>query len=226
MFSPDDAPIYVLETNTHKPGIYCLNDDLELNEELIEQSEHDPADIAEPVFEPKRFNELHKPLHCDVYRMSDEKLQAQADMAIVVRGQLAVQALAMDEKFKLVHPDGVVQDKRLDTLVQKRNQRPKFLKETFWKSGSDDFGPVAVRKRKHLCDLSPRELEAIVKSVNQDFLTYKATADLHGVKTALVQKIISDLKKNEDFINKRKQKLILKEEQVEQVERYSAALLQ
>ena len=146
-------------------------------------------------------------------------------MATVVRGHLVVQALAMDEKFKLVHPDGAVQDKRLDTLVQKRNPRPKFHKETFWKSGSDDFGSVAVRKRKHLYDLNPRELEAIVKSVNQDFLTYKATADLHGVKPSLVQKIISDLKKDEDFITKRNKKLILKEERVEQVKRYSAAML-
>ena len=65
-----------------------------------------------------------------------------------------------------------------------------------------------------------------MKFVNQDFLTYKATADLHGVKPALVQKIISDLKRDEDFITKRKQKLIGKEERVEQVERYAAALLE
>ena len=162
MFAPDDVPIYVLEANTHKPGIYCLIDDLELNEELIEQSEHDPDDIVEPVFEPKRLNELHKPLHCDVYRMGEEKLKVQADMVIVIKRKLAVQALAMDQKFKLVHPDGVVQDKRLETLVQKRNPRPKFHKETFWKLGSDDYGPNAVRKRKHLCDLCPRELEAII----------------------------------------------------------------
>ena len=84
MFAPDDAPIYALEASAHKPGVYCLNDDLELNEELIEQSEHDPGEIAEPVFEPKRFNELHKPLHCDAYHMSDEKLQAHAAMATVV----------------------------------------------------------------------------------------------------------------------------------------------
>ena len=74
VFAPDDAPIYVLEASTHKPGVYCLNNDLELNEELIQHSENDPDDIAEPVFEPKRFNELNKPLHCDIYRMSDEKL--------------------------------------------------------------------------------------------------------------------------------------------------------
>ena len=40
-----------------------------------------------------------------------------------------------------------------------------------------------------------------------------------------MQKIISDLKKDEDFITKRKKKLILKEERVEQVKRYSAAML-
>ena len=131
----------------------------------------------------------------------------------------------MDQKFMLVHPDGAVQDQRLDALVQKRNPRPKLRKETFWRSGSDDFGPVAVRRRKHLCDLCPRELEAIVKSVNEDLLTYKATADLHCVKPALVQKIISDVKKDEDFITKRKRKLLEKEERVECVKRYAATLL-
>ena len=65
-----------------------------------------------------------------------------------------------------------------------------------------------------------------LNSLSEDLLTYKATADLHGVKPALVQKIISDVKKDEDFINKRKRKLLEKEERVECVKRYAAVLLE
>ena len=66
---------------------------------------------------------------------------------------------------------------------------------------------------------------AIVKSVNEEFLTFKATAVQHEVKPILLQKIISNLKKDEDFINKRKQKLLEKEERVEHVERNASVLL-
>ena len=45
--------------------------------------------------------------------------------------------------------------------------------------GSDDYGIGRVRKRKHLCDLCPRDLEAIVTSVNEDFLTYKSGVYRH-----------------------------------------------
>ena len=224
VFAPDDATDTMLEASTNKPGIYCLNDDMYLNDELILQSEHDPDDLAEPVFEPKRFNQLNQPLTVDLYRMDKLQLEKQAAKANAVKRQLLGQALVEDQEFMLKNPDGAVTDKRLDTLVQKRNPRPRLPKETFWKMGSDDYGIGRVRKRKHLCDLCPRDLEAIVTSVNEDFLTFKATADLHGVKPALVQKIISDLKKDENFITKRKQKLIGKEERVEQVKRYVAAL--
>ena len=63
-----------------------------------------------------------------------------------------------------------------------------------------------MRKRKSLCQLTPDDLESVVDSVNVKFYSYKQTADLHGVKPALVQRIMAECKKDSQFISKRRSK--------------------
>ena len=111
-------------------------------------------------------------------------------------------------EYKLQHPDGPVTEKRLDTLVGKRfhtQTQPKPLYGS--KISNDHSGPSLLRARKSLCELSPSELEAIVRSVKVDYQTYKGAADLHRVKPALVMEIMASLKKDPEYINKRRLKL-------------------
>ena len=85
------------------------------------------------------------------------------------------------------------------------------------KTDKAHIGLHKLRARKSLNELSTNELEAVVQSVKVNFLNYQDAADLHNIKPTLVQSIMSGLKKDSDFIKKRKEKIeakLLKKEQV------------
>jgi hypothetical protein len=208
IFSADDNPALFMNFSSNKPGIYCLNDDLQMHELLVQQSEHDHNEKATPVYDPKAFNDLYKPLECEDYRLEQEELLQYAELATTIRERLAERALEKDREFQLRNPNGVVTDKRIDTLIQKRfhskapHQRvqdPEVRKEYRSKQYKST--------RKNLCDLTPSEIEAILRSVKVDFLTYKAAGDKHGVKSTLVKNIITNAKKDTGYVSKRREKL-------------------
>jgi hypothetical protein len=75
----------------------------------------------------------------------------------------------------------------------------------------DHLGTEALRSRYKLYQLGPEKLEDIVHSIKVDYLTYKSAADLHNIKFSLVSSIMTNLKKDPEYITKRKEKLQIKE---------------
>ena len=65
----------------------------------------------------------------------------------------------------------------------------------------------------------------IAHSVLVGLLSYKEAADLHWVKPALVQGIMSKWKKDPEYLSKRRQKLQDKADNIEQVHNYAERLL-
>jgi hypothetical protein len=120
---------------------------------------------------------------------------------------MAQRALDLDKDFKLRNPNGAVTEKRIDALVQKR-----FHCQTVAKSSSAFPIPVHLGGRQYMCSrksfsmLRCAEMWAIIRSVKDDRLTYKAAADVHGVKPSLVQSLMSKFKKDPDFTTKRRMK--------------------
>ena len=113
-------------------------------------------------------------------------------------------------------------EKRLDTLVMKRfHPRTESKLLGLPKKSTDHIGIDQVKARKTIHVLSPSEIEKIVHSVKVDHRTYKDAAALHCVKPALVQTIMSSLKKDPEYITKRKQKLQAKVQEKEMVAQHA-----
>ena len=96
----------------------------------------------------------------------------------------------MDYEYSLRDANGPVQQKRIDTLVQKRDAVDRTFKEINKTVVKDHCSLPGARKRKSLCDLTPTDIVQILHSVNVDLLSYKQAADLHGVKPALVASVM------------------------------------
>ena len=71
---------------------------MDFNEALVRDSEHDPEEMAEPIFDPKAFNEQFGPLECDAYRLSEQESLTYAELATSIREHYAQQALDFDSQ--------------------------------------------------------------------------------------------------------------------------------
>jgi hypothetical protein len=119
------------------------------------------------------------------------------------------EALELDREFLQRHPNGKVTEKRIDTLVGKRfHAKTKPDSDILDPRCKDHQGPASLYKRKNISQLLPSDLEAIVHSVKVDYQTYESAAAFNNVKFSLVQTIMSSLKKDPEYINKRKEKLL------------------
>ena len=85
VFSPDDIPAQVPVPSTGKLGIFCINDDLQAHEALVKRSEHYDEDKAVPLYDPKAFNELYKPLECETYKLDKDQILEYAETATIIR---------------------------------------------------------------------------------------------------------------------------------------------
>ena len=156
VFHPDEQLFDHPDSEQGKPGIFCINDDMEKNVQLVQDQEGDPNEMVEPIFEPKRFNELHTPLFCANYKMQQDELLEYAEMATAMKDRIAQAALELDKDFKRLNPNGPVTEKRLDTLVQKRfhpQTESKLL--GLPKKSTDHMGIDQVQARKTIHVLSP-----------------------------------------------------------------------
>jgi hypothetical protein len=141
------------------------------------------------------------------YNLPTDALMEYAELATTLRDQFAKRALELDTAYKEHYPNGPVTEKRLTSLVQKRfhpKTEPKDKPES--KNCKDHLAMCQLTSRKSLCDLSPIVLDDIVHTVNVDKQTHKGAADLHNVKTALVQKLMKSIRTDPEFINKRRVK--------------------
>ena len=195
----------MLEPDEVKPGVYCINEDLALNKELIQDKDSDQDRLAEPIFEPKAWAELYgKEVLVKDFEIGQEELHTYGETATAIRKELAARALEQEKEFQRQHPEYELTEKRLDTLVQKRNPEDGNKREKPYQSlGTDDFGLKKKRKMFTLCELSPSCLEEIRHSVLVKHLTYEQAAAKHMVKPTLVQTLMSKMKKDPEFISKR-----------------------
>ena len=100
------------------------------------------------------------------FTLSSGELQTYGEMATAIRQVIATQGLEQEQDYKRKYPNCPISQKRLDTLVQKRNPGERAKSDGPYKClGTDDFGVRGVRKRLNLCDLSPSCLEEISHSV-------------------------------------------------------------
>ena len=86
IFTIRDGIHYMLEPDEVKPGVYCINDDLEKNKELILDKDSDQDRLAEPIFEPKAWAELYgKEILVKDFEIGQEQLQTYGEMATAIR---------------------------------------------------------------------------------------------------------------------------------------------
>jgi hypothetical protein len=184
IFRPTDPIHYMLEPDELKPGVYCINDDLEKNKELILDKDSDQDRLAEPFFEPKAWAEFYgKVIEVKNFEIEQEELQTYGEMATTIRKEIAARAMEQELEFQRRHPEYELTEKRLDTLVQKRNPEDGSKREGPYKAlGTDDFGLKRKRKMFTMSELSPNCMMDIRHSVLVLHLTYKDAAAKHMVK--------------------------------------------
>ena len=72
---------------------------------------------------------------------------------------------------------------------------------------NNDNGIKQGTKRQTLPELSPSCLEEIKHSIFVKYMTYEEAADFHKVKLSTILKIMPKIKKDPNFISKRKAKM-------------------
>jgi hypothetical protein len=117
VFHHADYLNFTLAPDEVKPGVWCINYDLIQNELIFRDADHDDDLLADPIFEPKAFNELHQPLEMAFYNLPEDALLEYAELATTLRDLFAKRALELDTEYKDKNPNGQVTEKRLDTLV-------------------------------------------------------------------------------------------------------------
>ena len=55
-----------------RPGVYCLNDDLDLNARMIEDKDSDNDELVVPIFDPVNFAENHGELLLKDFELEEE----------------------------------------------------------------------------------------------------------------------------------------------------------
>jgi hypothetical protein len=128
-------------------------------------------------------------------------------------------ALDLDKSYAERFPGGVVTEKRIDSLVQKRysHETPPSSLNAYKFVATSEVPIGRKRKRRKLFQLDFTEIVGILHSALIDKYSHSDVADLYCVKTSLVNTLISKSKRDEGYLESLKSKKVLKATHFEHV---------
>ena len=168
-------------------------------EDLLDEEQFDDEG-PELLFDADAFKEPAVGLLREQFSLTEDEMQRFEKMAKDIRQDALVRAAELKKE-----EDILVDLSEVNETIVTGALHDAFVKyQERWKAEK----PLqeVEKTRKHIKELSPADISAIVDSERVELLSHDSIAAKHNVTTALAGRIIRAAKKNSDFISVREQK--------------------